>query len=291
MTMPSGMQSAAKPRQDPINCSKMSVDLTAHFLKTNGAGPKTPEGKAKSAQNARVHGLTAKTLRIADADRAEFDAIEAAWRNEIKPMDTIQEHVFNQLILAAWKLHIMPRVEEEELAKPGADRLKTLDRLSLYRSRIERSFSRTLAELRTLQENFLLKKAMVPQSPDYPSLVNVGRIRKEMQAYFKGRPAENPANKRTGERGRRQGHDPANRGRNPPHGGHRPAHRGRNPPLIPKNPPFMRGLAGIAQTEPRICQRSWAACVIMNVPVLPRLFQHSPEPAGQPRPPVLYVPS
>jgi hypothetical protein len=193
------MQSAAKSRQDPVNCAKMSVDLTGHFLKTYGTGPKTPEGKAKSAQNARVHGLTAKTLRIADSDRAEFDAIEAAWRNDIKPMDTIQEHVFNQLILAVWKLHIMPRIEDEELAKPGADRLKLLDRLSLYRSRIERSFSRTLAELRTLQENFLLKKAMVPQSPDYPSLVNVGRIRKEMQAYFKGRPAENPVNKQTDE--------------------------------------------------------------------------------------------
>jgi hypothetical protein len=181
----------AKPRQAAIN-------LTSYTPKPQHAtGPRTPEGKARSSQNARVHGLTAKTLRIADADRAEFDAIEAAWRSEIQPLDTIQEHVFNQLVLAAWKLHIMPRIEEEELARPGIDRLKTLDRLSIYRARIERSFSRNLGELRTLQENFLLKKAMVPQSPDYPTLVNVGRIRKEMQAYFKGAPHESAANKQT----------------------------------------------------------------------------------------------
>jgi hypothetical protein len=36
-------------------------------------GPRTAEGKARSSQNVRTHGLTATELVIAAEDREEFD--------------------------------------------------------------------------------------------------------------------------------------------------------------------------------------------------------------------------
>jgi hypothetical protein len=45
---------------------------------------------------------------------------------------------------------------------------------------------------------------MMPQSPDYPALVNVGRIRKEVEAYFKGARQNDAANKQTWDDGQGQ---------------------------------------------------------------------------------------
>jgi hypothetical protein len=45
---------------------------------------------------------------------------------------------------------------------------------------------------------------MMPDAPDYPALVNVGRIRKEMEAYFKAARQNEAANKQTGDDGQSQ---------------------------------------------------------------------------------------
>jgi hypothetical protein len=157
--------------------------------------PHTAAGKAHTAQNARKHGLTAGHLEVAPGDRPEYDALETNLRNDIQPLNTIQEFVFQQLLHAAWKLYVLlPRLESQALTLPASESFKTLDRLSIYRSRIERSFYKHTNELASLQERCMLKHAMMQHSPDYPALVHVGRIRKEMELYFKNQP---PRNKQT----------------------------------------------------------------------------------------------
>ena len=67
----------------------------AEASRTNGArsrGPKTPEGKARSAQNALKHGMRAqKHVLLPDEDAAEFATLEAALLiEELQPVGALQ---------------------------------------------------------------------------------------------------------------------------------------------------------------------------------------------------------
>ena len=61
----------------------------------HATGPRTEAGKARSAQNARTHGLTAKELVIAPEDSAEFEELLADYQSEIDPHGAI-EHTLLQ---------------------------------------------------------------------------------------------------------------------------------------------------------------------------------------------------
>src|ERR1051326_1154333 len=61
-------------------------------------GPRTEEGKNRSSQNARKHGLTAAQLVIAAEDREEFEALHAQLTTEIKPHGALQQLLFNELV-------------------------------------------------------------------------------------------------------------------------------------------------------------------------------------------------
>ena len=66
----------------------------AEASRKNGArsrGPRTPEGKARSAQNALKHGLRAqKYVVLPDENSAEFQALEAALIEELVPLGALQ---------------------------------------------------------------------------------------------------------------------------------------------------------------------------------------------------------
>ncbi len=132
-------------------------------------GPRTPEGKAKSAQNARKHGLTAADLVIGPEDRAEFDEMLAEFRDEIEPTGPLQHSLFDQLVSAAWNLRRIRRMETELCSGAESytqilddDQLqKKLDRLARHQTRIERSFHRALKELKALHTD----AALIPTLP------------------------------------------------------------------------------------------------------------------------------
>jgi hypothetical protein len=72
----------------PINHAR------AEASRKNGArsrGPKTEEGKARSAQNALKHGMRAqKHLVLPEEDAAEFAALEATLVEELAPVGALQ---------------------------------------------------------------------------------------------------------------------------------------------------------------------------------------------------------
>jgi hypothetical protein len=76
-------------------------------------GPRTEEGKARSSQNARQHGLTAAELVIAAEDREEFDELHAQLQSDVAPQGAIQQTLFDQLVSAAWNLRRIRRMEAE----------------------------------------------------------------------------------------------------------------------------------------------------------------------------------
>src|SRR5262245_62666747 len=80
----------------------------AEASRRNGAqsrGPKTPEGKTRSARNALKHGLRAeKHLVLPDEDTAEFGALEAALVEELAPVGALQTVLARRVAVAAWRL-------------------------------------------------------------------------------------------------------------------------------------------------------------------------------------------
>src|SRR5262245_44207007 len=89
----------------------------AEASRRNGAksrGPRTKEGKARSAQNALKHGLRAqKHLVLPDEDAAELAGLEAALIEELAPVGSLQTVLARRVALAAWRLARADRIEAE----------------------------------------------------------------------------------------------------------------------------------------------------------------------------------
>jgi hypothetical protein len=87
----------------------------------NGAkscGPKTPEGKARSAQNALKHGFRAqKHVVLPSEDAAEFEALEAALIEELAPHGALQAALAQRVVSAVWRLSRAERLEAELFAE------------------------------------------------------------------------------------------------------------------------------------------------------------------------------
>jgi hypothetical protein len=89
----------------------------AEASRRNGAksrGPRTPEGKARSSQNALKHGLRAeKHVVLPVEDAAEFEALAAALIAELAPVGTLQMVLARRVAVAAWRLARADRIEAE----------------------------------------------------------------------------------------------------------------------------------------------------------------------------------
>src|SRR5215217_2221006 len=79
-------------------------------------GPRTPEGKARSSQNARKHNLAAATpppdLNASPAYQSRLENLRKEWR----AWTPTQELLVDQLALVMWKLEQIPRIERTLLA-------------------------------------------------------------------------------------------------------------------------------------------------------------------------------
>jgi hypothetical protein len=132
-------------------------------------GPRTEEGKSRSSQNARKHGLTAE-LVIAAEDREEFDELHAQLQADVRPQGALQQILFDQLVASAWNLRRIHRMEAELTASAqtyrdildNPDLTAKLDRLARHHTRIERTFHRSLRELKSLQTDAALAPTLPP---------------------------------------------------------------------------------------------------------------------------------
>jgi hypothetical protein len=92
----------------------------AEASRRNGAksrGPKTPEGKARSAKNALKHGLRAeKFVLLHDEDADQFEAMAEALADDLAPVGALQALLARRLVVAAWRLERADRIERELFA-------------------------------------------------------------------------------------------------------------------------------------------------------------------------------
>jgi hypothetical protein len=158
------MSSAGAAHRAAISVSNARAEAS----RRNGAkslGPRTPEGKAHSAQNALKHGLRAeKHVVLPDEDAVEFAALEAALLAELAPQGMLQSILVRRIARAAWRLDRADRMEAEVLEERrysdaglglalirDGNGTRSFDTLLRYRGAAVAEFMRSLRMLKALQ--------------------------------------------------------------------------------------------------------------------------------------------
>jgi hypothetical protein len=127
------------------------AQITANRLNaTYSTGPRTPEGKARSAANSLKAGYHSSTLVIPEDMRAEFDQYRAALLKMTAPANVIEEQYYRRLLLHGWNLQRVQDAETQALLEDESDSHR-LELLARYRRDLERSYDRALKALRELQ--------------------------------------------------------------------------------------------------------------------------------------------
>jgi len=174
----------------------MSTDAQIKDNRKNAkksTGPKTPEGKAKSAQNATTYGLTASHDVIKGESQEEFDAHKQAFLDVLNPQNAVEDFLADRVASLAWRLKRAGSIERQMLdgfaadleylrkhrspwdypassedpdltlgcaVRRDLDNDKTIDRLKLYERRIESSLFKCLTAL-----NY--RKRKTPKGPEH----------------------------------------------------------------------------------------------------------------------------
>jgi len=130
-------------------------------------GPRSPEGKAVACQNARTHGLLSRQVLLPDENRARLIAVREYFLAELAPVGELETLLVERIIVCAWRLRRLHRVEAEvfdgeraslreaglaaDLGAAFGQASHTLSTLARYEAALERAFYRALHELQRLQ--------------------------------------------------------------------------------------------------------------------------------------------
>jgi hypothetical protein len=169
---------------------------TARLNGSKSHGPKTPEGKAKSALNALRHGLTANFHTLPQESDQEFQAFLDAYIDRYQPADIVELDLVQTMATTRWRLRRIAVMEtdlfDNELAvsqdqiadefeeiddggrlawvfKKLAGESKALALLMRYEASLNRLYERTAKQLAELQSNVPRNEPTGPITSDSPS--------------------------------------------------------------------------------------------------------------------------
>jgi hypothetical protein len=95
----------------------MATDKQIAAARANGArsrGPKTPEGKARSARNATRHGDLSRTVLLKGESREGFEQLVGVIYDALKPANAFDELLIGKMAAAHWRqLRILNREKLE----------------------------------------------------------------------------------------------------------------------------------------------------------------------------------
>jgi hypothetical protein len=176
----------------------MSSTLKSETARLNGAkshGPKTPEGKARSSQNALRHGLTAESPTLPTESQDDFQTLLNAYLDRYHPADAIETELVQTLAITRWRLRRVGLIEscmlENEMEQSrvhlswqfteiGDDnRLafafrnlanggRAMDLLIRYEASLTRAYDRAAKQLDQLQNHKLRNEPTKPVTPQSP---------------------------------------------------------------------------------------------------------------------------
>src|SRR6185437_6959316 len=120
------------------------------------SGPVTIAGKARVSQNATRLGLFCVTNFVRPEEQDLFNEFQSGYMLELSPATPLEQTVAREIVHAAWRLR---RCASLEVAPPENLTDEELDRLQISidraRSAAQRTFHRSLKELRRLQSGHL----------------------------------------------------------------------------------------------------------------------------------------
>jgi hypothetical protein len=130
-------------------------------------GPVTTEGKAAVRLNALRYGLRARSLLLPGEDPAEFERLFAGLEADWRPQNQTERLLVEQMAVAQWKLARLETGESSllEQTMTAEKQLALLDRFSVQRARLERSFSNGMRELQRLRAKQNPAPRPQPQAP------------------------------------------------------------------------------------------------------------------------------
>ena len=180
----------------------MSKLTRAEAARRNGAkskGPVTPEGKARSARNSVRHGLTARSIPLANESEPGCAAMLDAYTAQFQPPNVVEEDLVEELVAAKWRqrramalqnaaidLQMQkdePQIEEEFDSLDGETRqvvaMTNLGRsdpslwqnLHRYEIAAARAYHRALRTIRQLQSE--RKQQQVSDIQDHPRIIPI----------------------------------------------------------------------------------------------------------------------
>ena len=91
-------------------------------------GPRTAEGKTRSAKNALKHGLLARDTVMPGEDPADFDRQLSALEADIHPANSLEFELVRQIADAQWRMRRLTRLETGFLAAAVDDQRRHLEK-------------------------------------------------------------------------------------------------------------------------------------------------------------------
>ena len=92
-------------------------------------GPRTEQGKTRSATNALKHGLLARDTVLPGEDPADFDSQLSALEADIQPANSLEFELVRQIADAQWRMRRLTRLETGFLAASLAEKRRVTERL------------------------------------------------------------------------------------------------------------------------------------------------------------------
>ena len=159
-------------------------------------GPRTPDGKAKSARNATSHGLTASDVVVFPGEEQAFAQLRDNLSQDLRPHGEHQLQVFDQLVYHAWNrrrartlladfaLHLGFDPAASPLVDPRVtpEVTREYERLNRHLRHHNAGYNRSIHELRIAQTDFSTRLLISPTAPRrLPPLADLDRVTKQTQ--------------------------------------------------------------------------------------------------------------
>ncbi len=167
-------------------------------------GPKSEDGKRRSSLNARRHNLTGQVTAMTPEDRAAHDAFSAGMIKAMAPEGALELQLAQRIATDSWRLNRASAIEDNifalgferhaddtidhpeiqaafAAARTFTREAKSIELLTLYEQRLNRSLQKNLAVLQSLQS--ARKDAARKEAAAKPSQVHEMKAGQEANGF------------------------------------------------------------------------------------------------------------